>query len=193
VQHITLQHKQCRHNSCLDVMPYSILNSKQIGIVFKGSEQKVGLFKAKLASTYIIIKREQEAFEQKDAQRPNHLCIFNNNNKGRPLQPYPPRTAISIYQNFKVKIQPDIMKFISMLQLGNKGINWIPLGFETRENYGPYPYPEVTCAYLTSREMQEDFCQVWQIWKLGRISSLFSRKVVREDILMMLDRYPLSK
>ena len=81
----------------------------------KGSKQKVSLFKAKLAATYVLVKQETEAFERQDAQRPNHLRVFaNNTNEGRPLEPYPTRTGNSIYQHFKSKIQPDVVKFISV-------------------------------------------------------------------------------
>ena len=79
-----------------------------------GSKQKLALFKSKLASMYILVKREQEQFEEQDAQRPSHLRTFVNDGGRLPLETYPSRTGNSIYQHFKGKIQPDVIKFISI-------------------------------------------------------------------------------
>ena len=89
----------------------------------KGSKQKIQLFKAKLAATYHLVKKEQEAFEKQDAERPNHLRIFGNNVEVRQLEPYPNRTGNSIYQHFKSKIQPDVVKFISVKNQVSKSVD----------------------------------------------------------------------
>lgn len=93
-----------------------------------GSKQKLTLFKAKLASTYRLIKKEQEQFERVDSQKPSHLRVFQNatGTTSRGPEPYPARTGSSIYQHFKGKIQPEVIKFISVRnQVSNVDASWL--------------------------------------------------------------------
>lgn len=78
-----------------------------------GAKQKLNHFQLQIEAAYNLLKENQERWEKHEMEKPVHMrssSLFFH------AEPYPKRSGGSLYQHFKKKIAPAVMKFMGLVK-----------------------------------------------------------------------------